>query len=210
MHTNIWTKLEAKGDIPPPREGGRMLSYNGYLYLFAGATTKNKENYTVDDNLYRFDTINNTWQIVSVKGSKPLPVFLFDIAIYEEYFYVFYGFNTVIGNDVNDIWRIHLNATEFAWEKLTIEYSDDQASFIPRDSFTLVIAKNEVYMFGGYTFIGLKNDLLKLVLPPIDGKVSWEVVSRLTETPLPRLGHAMLAINNNLVVIGGQGEDLKK
>jgi len=124
--------------------------------------------------------------------------------------YVFYGFNTQQRTDMNEIWKIGLDLEEFAWEKLEIEYEDDQASYIPRDSFSLILANNEVYIFGGYSPKGLRNDLLKLTLPPIEGKVSWKVISKLTSTPAPRLGHAMHTLNNNLILIAGQGDDLKK
>ncbi len=187
-----------------------MVSYGRYLYLFGGAESWNKDSQTFDNKLYRFDTISNNWDIVRVLGDKPSPVFLFDMIAFEGYLYVFYGFNTQKRQDLNEIWRIGLNAEEFAWERLEIEYKDDQASYIPRDSFCLILVKNDVYMFGGYTPKGLRNDLLKLTLPPIEGKVSWEVISKLTDTPAPRLGHAMHTLNNNLIMIGGQGDDSKK
>ena len=187
-----------------------MVSYNRYLYLFGGAEPRNKNSQTVDNDLYRFDTINNNREILQVVGNKPSPVYLFDAVVHEGFMYIFYGSNTQKRENVNEIWRIGLKSEEFEWEKLEIEYKDDQASYIPREFFSLILVKNNVYMFGGYTPKGLRNDLLKLTLPPIEGKVSWEVISKLTDTPVPRLGHAMHALNNNLIMIGGQGDDLKK
>lgn len=187
-----------------------MVSYGRYLYLFGGAEPLNKDSQTVDNNLYRFDTITNNWEIVQVVGNKPIPVYLFDMVVYEGFIYLFYGSNTQKRENLDEIWRIGLNTEEFAWERLEIEYKDDQSSYIPRNSFSLILVKNDVYIFGGYTPKGLRNDLLKLTLPPIEGKVSWEVISKLTDTPVPRLGHAVQALNDNLIMIGGQGDDLKK
>jgi hypothetical protein len=64
---DYWKEITQSGEKPGKLRGYSMEYYEGYLYLFGGQDAKkcNKQ------DLYRFDIIKETWELVKTKGKPP-------------------------------------------------------------------------------------------------------------------------------------------
>lgn len=96
-----------------------------------------------------------------VSKERPLGRILGGSAIVGAYFYIFGGYASNLYHDVPDIWRIDLSQISSYWEFISME-NDPYYEFLARDGFGYAFSDSKIYMFGGWTYNGIKNDLLEL------------------------------------------------
>jgi hypothetical protein len=123
--------------------------------------------------------------------------------------YVVLGYNHEDHKNLKTIWRIDLTVP-VTWEEL--DYSEVDLNIF-RSNFGHFSQKGTLYMFGGYTLSGFKNDLAVLNLGKhyIDeDKLAWKILSKDMNVPTPRLGHAMDIYDGNIYIFGGKGKEGKK
>ncbi|XP_047048740.1 acyl-CoA-binding domain-containing protein 6-like [Lolium rigidum] len=78
--TEIWSLMEAKGDIPVARSGHTMIRAGATLILFGGEDTKGKKRH----DLHMFDLKSMTWLPLNYKGSGPSPRSNHVAALYDD------------------------------------------------------------------------------------------------------------------------------
>ena len=66
---NLWSKVEKRGETPGKIKVYAIEFNNPYLYLFGGINNKRISN----NNLYRFNLLNNNWELLNVQGAPPSP-----------------------------------------------------------------------------------------------------------------------------------------
>jgi len=149
LNTNMWRIVDAKGAIPPAREGHSSCLYEDrYLVVYGGWNGK----ITLND-CYLFDIPNSTWIKVEKKsGTEPLARESQSCCLAGDYMYIFGG----QGNDIatnediflNDLYRLKItveNNKAFAvWEKLEPEgpvppQRSSHASCVYRDKYMFII-----------------------------------------------------------------------
>ncbi|KAJ5079610.1 hypothetical protein M0811_14388 [Anaeramoeba ignava] len=62
-----WTKIQHKGDIPPPRTFSNIFIYEKLLYLFGGSSLKSES----FNDLYSYDFEANIWKQEEIGGEAP-------------------------------------------------------------------------------------------------------------------------------------------
>ncbi|KAK3136709.1 hypothetical protein QOZ80_5BG0441270 [Eleusine coracana subsp. coracana] len=67
--TELWSLMEAKGDIPAARSGHTVVRAGATLILFGGEDTKGKKRH----DLHMFDLKSLTWLPLNYKGAGPSP-----------------------------------------------------------------------------------------------------------------------------------------
>ncbi|CAD6341382.1 unnamed protein product [Miscanthus lutarioriparius] len=67
--TELWSLIEAKGDIPAARSGHTVIRAGATLILFGGEDTKGKKRH----DLHMFDLKSSTWLPLNYKGTGPSP-----------------------------------------------------------------------------------------------------------------------------------------
>lgn len=67
--TELWSLVEAKGDIPAARSGHTVIRASATLILFGGEDTKGKKR----NDLHMFDLKSSTWLPLNYIGSGPSP-----------------------------------------------------------------------------------------------------------------------------------------
>ena len=90
-----WTKIENDtGQRPAARRGHTMISKEGTVFLFGGATgEKDQTGTTVDDNLYILETGSTpwTWSILKMLGTAPTPRLLHCMEFYKPDMLIIFG-----------------------------------------------------------------------------------------------------------------------
>lgn len=187
-----WKQLENLGAVPKARQNPQIAYWNNKLFAWGGI---DEEDY-LDNELYYYDLSTSTWSKVAL-DEKPLGRFLHGMVVREDYLYLIFGWNPELGEDLGDIWKIHLPELS-KWEFLVeSEYA--------RDGFAMTLKDDSVYMIFGYVVSDYSNAGLKLDL----SSMSVQVISPHFLSPPPRKRHSLIRINSELWLFGGQSSESK-
>uniref|UniRef100_A0ACD5W5H2 Uncharacterized protein n=1 Tax=Avena sativa TaxID=4498 RepID=A0ACD5W5H2_AVESA len=85
--TEIWTHMEAKGNIPVARSGHTVTRAGAVLILFGGEDTKGKKLH----DLHMFDLKSLTWLPLNYKGAGPSPRSNHVAALYDDRILLIFG-----------------------------------------------------------------------------------------------------------------------
>ncbi|VAH91989.1 unnamed protein product [Triticum turgidum subsp. durum] len=85
--TEIWSHMEAKGDIPVVRSGHTVTRAGPVLILFGGEDTKGKKLH----DLHMFDLKSLTWLPLNYKGAGPSPRSNHVAALYDDRILLIFG-----------------------------------------------------------------------------------------------------------------------
>ncbi|XP_048570839.1 acyl-CoA-binding domain-containing protein 6-like isoform X1 [Triticum urartu] len=85
--TEIWSHMEAKGDIPVARSGHTVTRAGPVLILFGGEDTKGKKLH----DLHMFDLKSLTWLPLNYKGAGPSPRSNHVAALYDDRILLIFG-----------------------------------------------------------------------------------------------------------------------
>ena len=197
MTSLSWNNAVSNGVTPPQVEGPEIVHFNGYIYMAAGQATSSLTD-TYPNGFYRYNLATAVWQDVSNPSHTYYSRFYTNSVLYGNFFYLIYGWsNDNLGNDVQDIMRVDLTSTDFAWET----FKTTNAFY--RDSYAIAMKASQVYLFAGFSGATNSNlnDLILLDLPSA-------TLTSLTPNgvyPLARIGASMHLINGNFYLFGGQG-----
>ncbi|TVU49949.1 hypothetical protein EJB05_01296 [Eragrostis curvula] len=85
--TELWSLVEAKGDIPAARSGHTVVRAGATLILFGGEDTKGKKRH----DLHMFDLKSSTWLPLNYKGAGPSPRSNHVATLYDDRFLLIFG-----------------------------------------------------------------------------------------------------------------------
>jgi N-acetylneuraminic acid mutarotase len=194
-------------NAPSPRASASISYYNYALYVFGGTNEIDNLEWTTDKELYKFDMRSKEWSIIEMIGEKPPGMHLHNTLVYDGYLYIVYGYSIELSSNIADIWRISLdNPTN--WEKFPLANSKEEMQYIPRSVHGVVENDGVMYMFGGYTISGSRNDLLSLDLKKQPYK--WTVLSKNGTYPPSRRGHTTFQLDDHIYIFGGENEGNQK
>ncbi|KAL6570488.1 hypothetical protein OROGR_000038 [Orobanche gracilis] len=141
-----WIKLEQKGVGPGPRSSHAISVVGQKVYAFGGEFTPRVP---VDNHLYVFDLISQTWSVADAEGEIPQPRVGVTMSSISETIYVFGGRD---GNhkELNELYSF--DTCTNTWALLP--------SGPPHRSYHSMTAdERRVYVFGGCGNAGRLNDL---------------------------------------------------
>ena len=215
----IWEKIETIGEEIAPRCGHRCEISpfdSSKVFLFGGWDGADK----FYDELYLFDSTENTWTLCEVKDDiKPPPLSEHQTWYTNEGKYLWvWGGVTSDHVRVNCCWRLDLSQQPFAWENITTSFADNSPS--PRSHHTITKISESFYiMWGGFTQGGIElAELWYLYLNnnSIDENISiddsqlddrenklqleWSEI-KIKDSPFSCIGHNSVLLNNNTLVL---------
>ncbi|PUZ45690.1 hypothetical protein GQ55_8G245200 [Panicum hallii var. hallii] len=85
--TELWSHMEAKGDIPVSRSGHTVIRAGPVLILFGGEDAKGKKLH----DLHMFDLKSSTWLPLNYKGAGPSPRSNHVAALYDDRILLIFG-----------------------------------------------------------------------------------------------------------------------
>jgi hypothetical protein len=187
-----WTKLPQNGDLPMPTEGSVLGLYMNAFYV-AGGYSSSQLDYA---GFFKYDLASQMWINITTNSPAVYPsMYLLTPFIFDNFFYLIFGWLNVQQGDSGIIYRVPLNTTNYAWE-LFKDYP-----IYMRDSYAMAIVNHSAYIFGGYIGDTNKNsnDLLLLSLP------SGSITSLTSDMQVPaaRYSESFSLINGQLYMFGG-------
>jgi len=153
-----WTNIQAKGPIPEPRCGHRLLPFGNKLLLFGGGSGEHWDRKFND--VYVYDPEKNLWTKPQV--TEPAQVCTFTIAFSTGPFLFVFGGQSLADNSLTNDLHV-LDTISWTWKKLAL--SDP----IPasRDMGSGSIVGNSMHMFGGYCGTAIDNFFTLQITPAL-------------------------------------------
>lgn len=200
-------KLKTSGSHPSGRSTPSVAALGKYVYLFGGI----RDDYSTGVNtfyndLYRFNTETNTWEMLSPKGEAPAPrslaIAMGDIDHNRILILggIHYGKNFSNMTMYSDIWSYSPSSN--TWTKIIQKNKGPET----RGAQKAWYANNKIYVFGGNSpSFTLFNDTWVFDLTTNTWK---ELIANKTPDSPPARREAMAANSpSDLVIYGGMGLD---
>ncbi|KQJ86454.1 acyl-CoA-binding domain-containing protein 6 [Brachypodium distachyon] len=138
METEIWSLMEAKGDIPVARSGHTVIRAGGALILFGGEDTKGKKRH----DLHMFDLKSLTWLPLNYKGSGPSPRSNHIAALYDDRILLIFGGHSK-SKTLNDLFSLDFET--MVWSRVKTHGSHPS----PRAGCSGALCGTKWYIAGG-------------------------------------------------------------
>ena len=137
----MWTKLPSNGEAPQSSQDPMIQYYDGRI-LQAGGYPQGDP--TCNPYLYEYSLTNLTWTVISDRNSSYSCRYLSRSFLYDDYFYMMFGWLTDDYADASDILRISLKSTNSQWETV---FDNPEMG---KDGFYSIAIGDQIYVFGGY------------------------------------------------------------
>lgn len=132
-------------DCPSSRSGHTLIFFEECLYLFGG-----KDEYSASNELWQYHIAASVWTKLSYSGKAPPRLYNHSAVLYDRKFFIFGG---SLGSSFS-LWVFDFSV--YQWEK----YPSRDNWPINRRSQSVTLLNNQVYMFGGYTYLGNESNEL--------------------------------------------------
>ncbi|SCU94350.1 LAFA_0F21308g1_1 [Lachancea sp. 'fantastica'] len=196
--------IEITDSTPPPRVGHASTLCGNAFVTFGGDTHKVNSEGLMDDDIYLFNVNSYKWTIPKPVGPRPLGRYGHKISVIatsqlKTKLYVFGGqFDDTYFNDLAVFDLSSFRRPDSHWQFIKPN------TFIPPPltNHTMISYDFKLWVFGGDTPQGLRNDLF-LFDPQIN---DWRVVQTTGEKPPPVQEHAAILYGDLMCVVGGKDE----
>lgn len=211
IDNNTWSMLANQGTIPPVRYGFSFECYNNSIIIWSGYPYK-QDTFNPNTYLfyYKYNLDSESWSYPLPQGPPPPYRYLSGTCIYNNYLYIFYGYDPATMQDLDTISRVKLDESYQEWEDVRIDRSILDYKYIPRDSFQGVLVESYYYIFSGWNLHKIQNDFIRIELGKqyenreivrLD-RIHGEVIY-----PEGRIYASMQVFDNSLYVFGGLMQD---
>ncbi|CAK1546692.1 unnamed protein product [Leptosia nina] len=147
LDTMDWSYVHAKGTPPLGRDFHTALAYGDRMYIFGGRADFSRphiiENEIYCDNVYYFNTTTETWVMLNTSGISPDGRRSHSGWIYNDFMYIFGGYNEKTKVHYNDVYRFSLKRNY--WEPVKIGGTPPSK----RRRQVCILKEDKVYLFGG-------------------------------------------------------------
>lgn len=109
--TELWSLIEAKGDIPAARSGHTVIRAGATLILFGGEDTKGKKRH----DLHMFDLKSSTWLPLNYKGTGPSPRSNHIATLYDDRVLLIFGGHSK-SKTLNDLYSLDFDT--MVWSRV--------------------------------------------------------------------------------------------
>ncbi|CAG9317695.1 unnamed protein product [Blepharisma stoltei] len=205
VQSATWTKYVNTTSVAPSRLNGPLVQYyNGFIYVFGGDVTENKDVNKDSSNTdtFRFDLSSNLWINITNPSYKYEYRYFSGSIIYKNAAYLLYGWSDNINGDVKNIMKLDFTDPDFKWVEMSVSYNSGEESTIPRDSFAYAASDTSFYIFGGYSnTFGIMNDLIQFDLAK--NPLTYKKLSDLFNGPSSRESHSLCVMDGLLYLFGG-------
>ncbi|XP_047317079.1 nitrile-specifier protein 5 isoform X1 [Impatiens glandulifera] len=184
LKQQIWSIIDATGDVPPPRVGVTMAAVGETIFVFGGRDAQHKEL----NELYSFDTSTNQWSLVQ---SGPPNRSYHSMTSDDRRLYVFGGCGE--SGRLNDLWAY--DVMDKTWNKFPLPGEDCK----PRGGPGLAVAEGRIWVVYGFT--GEETDDVHYY-DLVEEK--WVRVETVGEKPTARSVFPITAIGKYIFVYGGE------
>lgn len=184
-----WIEIVADSiESPSSRIGHSLIYFEGNLYLFGG-----KDEYSASSELWQYHVGASVWTKLSFSGRKPPRRFYHSSVLYDRKMFVFGGSL----DSSFSLWVFDFNI--FEWEL----YECDDSWPCNRHSQSLVLLNDNVYMYGGYTYLGTESDELWAYDLEDNTWVHIRATTASGQKPSPMFGHSAVSNGSVMWIFGG-------
>ncbi|CAG9321978.1 unnamed protein product [Blepharisma stoltei] len=199
-----WEKKPYQGSEVPRLNGPVIEYWNQAIYVAAGDISEflgTSEEYS--RQFFRYDLASNNWVNITNPSHTFEYRYFTGSILYNDVFYLLYGWSDETSDDVTNIMKVDLNDPEYIWTYQEVA-PGEFFEIVPRDSYGFTMHDHYLYMLGGYSALTdlLLNSLIEFDLDtdPLEYKIiSYEYVN-----PNARKSHSICALGGFLYLFGGE------
>jgi len=204
VEKKLWQVVAQNGEVPSVRHGASAVVYKDRLYVFGGASAKNK----ALDDMYSFEFATGQWSRITSPGGPSKRYFAATVVASDRLFV--HGGEVNIKTQVADFYEFTF--TDSKWRKIEV----GGALTVKERAGHILFGNSDyskLYLYGGYTGDGGYEALNDLYFTDIDKFAAWEKLDAVGQ--VPRTGRPLDAIRiaygktNLLFVFGGYDNDTK-
>ncbi|XP_059148384.1 kelch domain-containing protein 2-like [Physella acuta] len=223
LATLKWSQPQVTGTVPPPRSAASLVAVGTKLYLFGGLSHMSGW----FDDIFTFDTTNNSWSILDTEGIKPRARDKLQAVAIDSNIYYFGGFGPksdeaeaadLEGDDdeEDDIPEAQdQDGAEFGWfndlyilDTVTSKWSQPMQLNLgvptQRAAHAMCAINRHLVIFGGRDIEERQNDLH---IFNVDTRKWVMDLNAAGQTPAPRSFHSLTAVGERAVLFGGRGRN---
>ncbi|CAG9310951.1 unnamed protein product [Blepharisma stoltei] len=203
-----WSFTSPEGVSVPRLNSPTIQYWDGFIYL-AGGQGVHGSAYEFNQEFFRYDLTNNKWENITNSSSPYGYRYLTGSAVYNNEFYLLFGWSDITGGDVKNIMKVNLLSSTYAWSTTNI-VKDERWEMAPRDSFAFASHDNgTVYIFAGFisnNTLAITNSLVAFDLTA--SEITYDIINIEFRGPSPRKSHSLCAAESKLFLFGGQNGDI--
>lgn len=147
LDTMQWTFINATGTPPSHRDFHTAVAVGTRMYIYGGRGDLNSPYNSQEEvycpQIYYLDTVAEKWVALTPRGTWPEGRRSHSAWLYQDYMYIFGGFNGNTKTHFNDLYRYSIK--DNVWEYLNVP----GAVPCKRRRQACIIYKDKVYLFGG-------------------------------------------------------------
>lgn len=196
--------IDQSNNIPKPTQGGSMIFYQGYLYLFGGRVDdqdkKNKKKRYYTNKLYKYSIAENIWEELTVPQWVK-PVHNHTALVYNGFMIIFGGSGYTGMTSKLILYDINNNH----WKRLFPLYNPSA-----RHGHSAILRKSQMCVFGGHRTIFNKNNNQKSSRTFFNDvhlfsctSLKWIECKIEGQQPRPRSWHSAVATQKGMLIFGG-------
>lgn len=147
LDTMQWTFIDATGTPPSHRDFHTAVAYGTRMYIYGGRGDLNSPYNSTEEvycpQIYYLDTVTERWVALTPNGTWPEGRRSHSAWLYNDFMYIFGGFNGNTKTHFNDLYRYSIR--DNIWEYLNVSGS------VPckRRRQACLVYNDVVYLFGG-------------------------------------------------------------
>ncbi|XP_050400202.1 kelch domain-containing protein 1 [Patella vulgata] len=208
--TLVWEKVRTRGTQPPGRSAASLVGVGDKLYLFGGLS----QNFGWFDDLFVFDTVSNSWSVVTGDGERPCARDKLQATVVDKSIYYFGGFGPKSADeDILEEDNEEEDGAEFGWFDDLFVFNTESKKWsepmqmnlgVPtaRAAHGMCTVGRNIVIFGGRDMESRRNDLRMFNIDSRKWNTELKVNGR---EPEPRSFHTTTSVGNRVVVMGGRG-----
>ncbi|CAG9320027.1 unnamed protein product [Blepharisma stoltei] len=202
-----WTLMPASGNTPGRLTSASLQYFDGMLYLAGGVDDSIPINFRYNDEFYQYDLTKKYWKKIGNPSHTYTHRSLAGSIVYDENFYLFFGWSDKLGRDVSEISKVNLNDINYEW--ISVPVLDNSYSVtLLRDSYSFISVNSSLFIFAGYNMTsGNLNDLAQFSVSGFP--ITYDCLSELYTGPSARSHHVMQVIEGNIYIFGGDAKGSK-
>lgn len=145
----VWKSLRTTEEFPPHSDFHTAVVYDQKMYIFGGRGDKSGPYHTQEEvyfqDLMYLDLTNHKWHKPKCTGDVPVGRRSHSAFVYEDYLYIFGGYNAIVNEHYNHLYRLCFKTNK--WEEVTPLGTPPCV----RRRQACIVVDDRMFLFGGTT-----------------------------------------------------------
>ncbi|OMJ94323.1 hypothetical protein SteCoe_2523 [Stentor coeruleus] len=188
-------KMPQNNNFPSKKISASLCFWKNHLLLY-GYYPESLD-ITTYKEVWKYSLETEEWEMLNIKGQKPIQRFFHTACVYLDYMFIFFGYKVDPPIDsFKDIWRLDLN--ELSWIQVGKDIKNtrfESGNVLINSTFYFVYGRDEYTLFNSILMFDLGQEDLR-----------GELLVNNWDSPIKRISHCSFRVGVFMYVFGGMSE----